>query len=158
NAVEPTKSEHITVTWPRSAVACGFGIACSAFGGVAAPSSAIALSIFQRSPRTMPRFSGPDPSGREGLRNQCDFQQNAGRTRTCRAFRDSLKFAASAAPYGFQANRSGPVRLRDYHACQHTVSSREYRSIPALGVKLGLSTWPTHHLLQPFGPDHGLTC
>src|SRR4029077_15587332 len=37
------------------------------------------------------RLSSPSPdrSTREGLRHQCGFPQNAGRTRTCRAFRAS---------------------------------------------------------------------
>ena len=69
SAVEPTRSENITVTWRRSAdasvVAANGGDAsepaitggvvdCFALAGVP-PSSPMARRIFRRSPRTMPR-------------------------------------------------------------------------------------------------------
>src|SRR6516164_9080434 len=101
-AVEPTKSENITVTWRRSAASCGRAITAPVTGlGTTASVDlrpAIARRILRRSPRTTPRLSGLDRSGQEGRRNQCGFRQNAGRTRTCRAFRANLQFAASAAP------------------------------------------------------------
>ena len=56
-AVEPTKSENITVTWRRSAVSCAFGSMLAAGSGVAlvVPVSAvIAASIFRRGPSGTP--------------------------------------------------------------------------------------------------------
>ena len=49
-AVEPTKSENITVTWRRSAVSGVFGSANAGCGkvGAAPGSSAIARNIFER--------------------------------------------------------------------------------------------------------------
>ena len=54
--------------------------------------AAIARRILRRSPRTTPRC--PDRSGREGPKNQCGFQQNVPRTRTCRAFQANRQSAA----------------------------------------------------------------
>ena len=57
SAVEPTKSENITVTWRRSAVSCAFGSMLAAGSGVAlvVPVSAvIAASIFRRGPSGTP--------------------------------------------------------------------------------------------------------
>ena len=54
NAVEPTTSQNITVSWRRSAVPCGagFGSAGSGPGAAGVPaSSPIARSIFSRCPR-----------------------------------------------------------------------------------------------------------
>jgi hypothetical protein len=61
-------------------------------------------------------LSGLDQSGREGWRNQCDFQQNAPRTRTCRALRASRQSAASRCPADFwPPDRAiGPARQRAY--------------------------------------------
>jgi hypothetical protein len=47
NAVEPTRSENITVTWRRSAVSWGFG-SLKAGAGLPPPNSAIAAKIFRR--------------------------------------------------------------------------------------------------------------
>ena len=58
---------------------------------------------------------GPDRSVSEGPRNQCGFQQNAGRTRTCRAFRANPQSAASRPlPRAHdQAGLLGPESLAD---------------------------------------------
>ena len=54
-AVEPTKSENITVTWRRSAVSCAFGSMLAAGSGAALVVSAvIAASIFRRGPSGTP--------------------------------------------------------------------------------------------------------
>ena len=52
SAVEPTRSENITVTWRRSAVSWGFGSVNAGCGdvGAAPASSAIARNIFRRCP------------------------------------------------------------------------------------------------------------
>ena len=65
SAVEPTKSENITVTWRRSAVSCNLtgtadAVAAAAISGAllsVASRLRIARSILRRSPRTMPSFS-----------------------------------------------------------------------------------------------------
>ena len=55
SAVEPTKSENMTVTWRRSPVSCGFGSGCVGWGdGTAPASSAIAANIFRRCPSETP--------------------------------------------------------------------------------------------------------
>ena len=59
-AIEPTKSENITVTWRRSAVSWGFGSTPPAglcFDAYAPGSSAIAASILRRCPSETPIFS-----------------------------------------------------------------------------------------------------
>ena len=63
SAVEPTKSENITVTWRRSAVSRGDGLGGAAAATVTTSALfwtsrlAIARSILRRSPRTTPSFS-----------------------------------------------------------------------------------------------------
>ena len=59
SAVEPTRSENITVTWRRSAVSWGFGSVNAGCGdtGAAPASSAIAANILRRCPSDMPIFS-----------------------------------------------------------------------------------------------------
>ena len=57
SAVEPTKSENITVTWRRSAVSWTFGsvpTAGSVVNGAALVSSPIARRIFRRWPSKTP--------------------------------------------------------------------------------------------------------
>ena len=54
SAVEPTKSENITVTWRRSAVSWSFCSGCVG-AGAATESSRIARSIFNLSPSGTPR-------------------------------------------------------------------------------------------------------
>ena len=58
-AVEPTRSENITVTWRRSAASCGRASAASVgrFGATVSVDlrPAMARRIFRRSPRTTPR-------------------------------------------------------------------------------------------------------
>ena len=57
SAVEPTKSENITVTWRRSAVSWAFdSVAAMGAGaeGAAPVVSAIAASIFRRCPSETP--------------------------------------------------------------------------------------------------------
>ena len=57
SAVEPTKSENITVTWRRSAVSWGFGSVVGVAAGVAGAVpviSVIAASIFRLCPSGMP--------------------------------------------------------------------------------------------------------
>src|SRR4029077_22064 len=59
SAVEPTRSENMTVTWRRSAVSWGFGAAKTGSwaDGAVPPSSRIARRILRRSPRATPIFS-----------------------------------------------------------------------------------------------------
>jgi hypothetical protein len=56
SAVEPTKSENITVTWRRSAVSWGFSSTVAGCGTAGLPSSWIAASIFRRCPSRTPIF------------------------------------------------------------------------------------------------------
>jgi hypothetical protein len=57
-AVEPTKSENITVTWRRSAASCGFGLVSTAGSGVAGGALAswpMAASNIRRCPSKVKR-------------------------------------------------------------------------------------------------------
>ena len=56
SAVDPTRSENITVTWRRSAVSWVFGSVNVGCGdaGTGPPSSAIAANIFRRCPSETP--------------------------------------------------------------------------------------------------------
>jgi hypothetical protein len=58
SAVEPTRSENITVTWRRSAVSGVFGSANGGCGeiGAAPESSAISRNIFRRCPSETPKL------------------------------------------------------------------------------------------------------
>ena len=80
SAVEPTKSENITVTWRRSAECWGLGSVTAwtcDVAGAAPASSLIARKIYGDHQGQRRCLSDPDRSGREGPKNRCGgFQQS----------------------------------------------------------------------------------
>src|SRR5712691_6409342 len=57
SAVEPTRSQNITVSWRRSAALPRDGVGSATGWGAGSPSAAIALSMILRWPRRTPSFS-----------------------------------------------------------------------------------------------------
>ena len=102
SAVEPTRSENITVTWRRSAVSTG----CDVAGGAAAtkargrsfqrPEVGNGAKQFAAMPerRNANLFEVLIGQVSEDREDQYRSRQSAARTRTCRAFRASPRFLA----------------------------------------------------------------
>ena len=117
SAVEPTKSENITVTWRRSAVSFGAGsgtVGADAWRSVEAAigealSSRIARSIFRRCPSDTPSRS--KSWSVSSLRTSISMSLSAKRS----AYSDMPSFLSQSAicciggPYGVNTIRSGPA-------------------------------------------------